>query len=241
MRILIIRHGEPDYEHDALTAKGEIEAKLLSERLQKEKIDYIYTSPLGRARLTAKPTLEKLGKEEVVLDWLREFIYPVTDDEGNACHNAWDQLPRLWTVHDENFTLDGWKNTALSLSGDIGAHYDNVVENLDALISKHGYVRRGMVYEVQRANTDTIALFCHFGLESVLLSRLLNLPIFALWHGTVALTSSVTVIATEEREKGIASFRMSLFGDCSHLSTNGEELSFSARFCEIYDDMSQRH
>ena len=33
MRILIIRHAEPDYEHDSLTEKGEREAALLAERL----------------------------------------------------------------------------------------------------------------------------------------------------------------------------------------------------------------
>jgi formamidopyrimidine-DNA glycosylase len=36
MRILIIRHGDPDYEHDTLTEKGHREAKLLAEKLVKE-------------------------------------------------------------------------------------------------------------------------------------------------------------------------------------------------------------
>ena len=33
MRLLMIRHGDPDYEHDCLTEKGKREAKLLSQRL----------------------------------------------------------------------------------------------------------------------------------------------------------------------------------------------------------------
>ena len=33
MRILIIRHGDPDYEHDSLTEKGLREANLLKKRL----------------------------------------------------------------------------------------------------------------------------------------------------------------------------------------------------------------
>ena len=40
MRILIIRHGDPDYERDTLTEKGHREAQLLANRLGKEKIDY---------------------------------------------------------------------------------------------------------------------------------------------------------------------------------------------------------
>ena len=37
MRILIIRHGDPDYANDTLTEKGHKEAKLLAEKLKKEK------------------------------------------------------------------------------------------------------------------------------------------------------------------------------------------------------------
>ena len=39
MRILIVRHGDPDYEIDSLTEKGWVEAGHLSERLASEKID----------------------------------------------------------------------------------------------------------------------------------------------------------------------------------------------------------
>ena len=70
MRILIVRHGEPDYAHDTLTEKGWREAELLSERLCKEKIDDFYVSPLGRAKDTASLTLKKMNREAVVLDWL---------------------------------------------------------------------------------------------------------------------------------------------------------------------------
>ena len=39
MRILIIRHGDPDYANDTLTEKGHREAKLLAEKLKKEKYE----------------------------------------------------------------------------------------------------------------------------------------------------------------------------------------------------------
>ena len=57
MRILLIRHGDPDYENDSLTEKGRREAHMLASRLINERIDYIYTSTMGRAMETAKPTL----------------------------------------------------------------------------------------------------------------------------------------------------------------------------------------
>ncbi|HBY72048.1 MAG TPA: histidine phosphatase family protein, partial [Lachnospiraceae bacterium] len=42
MRILFVRHGEPDYEHDSLTPKGFREAELLADRLEKLKIKDFY-------------------------------------------------------------------------------------------------------------------------------------------------------------------------------------------------------
>ena len=81
MRLLFIRHGDPDYENDTLTAKGEREALLLADRLQSEKIDAAFVSPLGRARRTAQPALERLGMRGEIVDWLQEFVYPVRHPE----------------------------------------------------------------------------------------------------------------------------------------------------------------
>ena len=73
MRILIIRHGDPDYEKDSLTEKGWREAALLAERISKMEVAAFYVSPLGRARDTAGLTLEKMNRKAVVCDWLQEF------------------------------------------------------------------------------------------------------------------------------------------------------------------------
>ena len=62
MKILIIRHGDPDYEHDTITEKGRREVELLTKRVAKWKnITKIYVSPLGRAQATAVPSLKALG------------------------------------------------------------------------------------------------------------------------------------------------------------------------------------
>ena len=90
-------------------------------------------------------------------------------------------------------------------------------------------------------NNDTIIFFCHFGLECVLLSHLLNISPMVFWHGCVAAPSSVTTLTTEERRQGIAAFRMSSFGDISHLYANNEPPAFAARFCEAYGNKDQRH
>lgn len=90
-------------------------------------------------------------------------------------------------------------------------------------------------------NDDTIVLFCHFGLECVLLSHLLGISPMVLWHGLCAAPTSVTTLYTEERRPGIASFRMTAFGDTSHLYVADEPPAFAARFCECYDHTDERH
>ena len=102
-------------------------------------------------------------------------------------------------------------------------------------------MREGDYYRAEKANRDTLVLVCHFGLECVLLSHLMNVSPMVLWHGMCAAPSSLTSIYTEERREGIASFRVSCFGDISHLYAAGEEPSFAARFCETYDNMDERH
>lgn len=73
MRILLIRHGDPDYEHDTLTEKGRREAELLAKRASSLAMGSCYQSPLGRAMDTAQPCLKATGKDAEVLEWLREF------------------------------------------------------------------------------------------------------------------------------------------------------------------------
>ena len=67
MKLLIVRHGDPDYSIDSLTETGWIEAELLSDRLCKLDVKAFYCSPKGRARDTAKATLEKLGRQAEIL------------------------------------------------------------------------------------------------------------------------------------------------------------------------------
>lgn len=238
MKILIIRHADPDYSVDSLTEQGRVEAELLSQQLIKRDIKAFYVSPLGRARDTANYTLEKLGREATVCDWLREF--PPRIDKPNAPQSiCWDWLPEDWTGDARFYSKDEWYKPD-AMNG-VYEEYLRVANGLDSVLEKHGYRRDGNFYRADNANEDTIAFFCHFGLECVLLSHLLGISPMPLWHGFCAAPSSVTTLVTEERKKGIAYFRTGVFGDVSHLYIGGEEPSFSARFCETYDNFEQRH
>lgn len=235
MRLLFIRHGEPDYEKDSLTPKGFREAEYLAEYLAGEKIDYCYVSPLGRAKDTALSTLQKKRMQAEECDWLQEFPAKVIRPDKGYKINCWDFLPQDWTNVREYYDRDAWAQTALMKEGGVWEEYVHVTKSFDALLEKHGYVRDGNCYRAERANRDTIAFFCHFALECVLLGHLIGVSPMTLWHGFCAAPSSVSTVMTEERREGIASFRISRFGDVSHLYIKGEAPSFFARYCETFD------
>lgn len=257
MRILFIRHGDPDYENDTLTPKGHREAKLLSDIIQDLDIGDCYVSPLGRARDTARYSLEKLGKTAPILDWLQEFpakvnlnlapelkaAYPDVkmDGDGYRPRIVWDMLPGYLSAHPEYTDPHRWKESLVAQNGDLNQVYTSVVTQFDSLLADYGYIRKDGYYAVEKGHTKTITFFCHFGITCLLLSRLWNISPFLLWHSLALAPSSVTEVVTEERSKGIAYFRGLRLGDVSHLTLGGEMPSFSARFCETYENMEQRH
>jgi len=242
MKLVIIRHGDPDYVHDSLTEQGFIEAELLSEKVKKMNVAAFYCSPLGRAKATAKPCLEKMRRDAEILDWLREFPPQISGKEGDTEKScAWDWLPSAWCAEPDFFDKDKWMNVPIFAEAGVPEAYKYVCDGLDKLLAKHGYVREGSFYRAEKPNEDTVVLFCHFGLECVLLSHILNVSPMILWHGTCAAPTSVTTLVTEERREGISYFRMGSFGDTSHLYIKGVEPSFAARFCETYYRMDQRH
>lgn len=241
MKLIIIRHGDPDYSKDSLTEKGWREAALLAEWISRLEVKEFYVSPLGRARDTALLTLEKTGRNAVVCDWLQEFPVKIRrpDVEG-LCPIAWDWLPQDWTSEPAYYQLDSWTDTEIMREARVKKEYDRVIKEFDRLLAENGYVRDGAYYRAERANRDTLVFFCHFGLECVLLSRLMNASPMILWHHLCAAPTSVTTLVTEERRQGKAVFRMLGFGDITHLNAGGEEPAFAARFCETYDS-DERH
>ncbi|MBQ9714587.1 MAG: histidine phosphatase family protein [Clostridia bacterium] len=238
MRILIIRHGDPDYANDTLTEKGHREAALLAQKLGKEKIDYFYSSPLGRARHTCDYVARAHGREQDIVekDWLQEFGCGMLNFPSGNSYHAWDWLPKEWANEESMYHYKNWYKQEVYKDADIERRVRHVTDGLDEVLAKHGYVREGELYKTEQGNHDTIAFFCHFGLEMLLLSHLLGFSPIPLWHHFTALPSSVTTIYTEERVKGTAIFRCAGFGDVGHLYAGGEEPSFAARFCEVYED-----
>ena len=105
MRIIFVRHGEPNYKLDCLTELGKLQAERCAEALKNERIDVIYSSDLSRAFETAIPVAKAHGLTVIPHKGLREIFagewenllfdeieatYPDTwrvwrEDIGNAC------------------------------------------------------------------------------------------------------------------------------------------------------------
>lgn len=244
MKLIFVRHGEPDYTIDSLTEKGRKEAELLSDRMERidreEQIREIYVSPLGRAQETAAPSLKRLHRNAVTLDWLEEFPPRILrPDSSGERKITWDWLPEDWTARSCFYDPDRWGEDPVMREAHVKERYDSVCSSFDRLLASHGYVRENQMYRAEQANRDTLVFFCHLGVECVLVSHLLHMSPMQLWQGFCLQTSSVTRICTEERRKGKACFRVLYFGDISHLYAAGEQPSFAARFCECFDDAEQ--
>jgi len=235
MRIVFIRHADPDYSIDSLTEKGRWEAKLLADRLEKLNITDFYCSPLGRARDTALITLSRMGRTATICDWLQECPCRVADELAGGVRVPWDMNPGYWTRKDKFFDKDNWLSDPLIAKSDTPENYVRVCAGLDALLAQYDYIRDGVIYRCEKGNSDTIVLFCHFGVMAMALSHLMNMSAPQLWHSFYVAPSAVTTLITEERVKGEAYFRCVGFADTGHLYSGGEALSLSGFFRETYD------
>jgi 2,3-bisphosphoglycerate-dependent phosphoglycerate mutase len=79
-RIIVARHGEPEYERPemgvsggSLTARGREEARELGERLRSERVAGVVSSELSRAVQTAEIAANVLGLPVRVRERLQEF------------------------------------------------------------------------------------------------------------------------------------------------------------------------
>ncbi|MCR5583863.1 MAG: histidine phosphatase family protein [Lachnospiraceae bacterium] len=259
MRLILIRHAEPDYPNNTITEKGRREAAALAERIKNWDVTAFYMSPLGRAMDTAKPTLDALGRTAELLDWAKEFDYRCIDPATGRDHLCWDYVPSDWTANEKCFTQEEWATSdPMAQNPEIEINFKRVCSELDKLLLKYGYARDGKIYRtvgrkqenrIRTASPNnmeggfsdseddkgpTIVIFCHLGVACLMMAHLLNIPFMTLTHGLFIPPSSINVLTTEERWEDEASFRAQAIGDCAHLLKNGERISSAGAFSPAF-------
>lgn len=238
MRLIFIRHGDPDYVNDTLTEKGWKEAECLSKRVSKwENITDIYLSPLGRAKDTASLSLKKLNRTGITYDWLKEFWVPIENPNNHVVSVPWDFYPEYWTNDPILYDKDNWFNAKIYEGTDIKEKATEVFDGIDTLLAKYDYHRHDNYYLTNKTDDDTtLVFFCHLGVSCLILSHLLGLSPVVMWHSFFLAPTSVTIAATEERNPGKAQFRIQVMGDTRHLHDLNEPVSKAGYFTDVFNE-----
>lgn len=206
MRLLLIRHGHPDYTTDTLTELGRRHAEACAERLAEEGITRLYASTHGRATETAEAIGKVCGLPVLPLAFMREIGWnPMTE-------------AALREVAEGHSLLD-------AAFAEAPAYAENVVppraivlaEALDAFLLELGYRREGEGYRVERDNRETVAIVSHAGSGTAALSHLLSLPLPFLFGQTSPDFTSVTEVTLAGEVGTLTAPRLTLFNDARHI------------------------
>lgn len=218
MRLIFVRHGEPDYVKDCLTDTGRLQAEAASERLLREGISKIYASPCGRAQETASYTAEKLGLPILTLDYMREICWGfkgVTPLYKSG--HPWTLALRMAEEENLSLTETLWTEHPF-FSNNAATDCDRMIEErIDGFLEELGYRREENRYLCVSDDTDkTVALFSHGGSGACALSRMLNLPFPYLAAVMPYGFTSITILSFPNGKGSHVIPRLELFNDMSH-------------------------
>ena len=232
MLLYIVRHGDPIYETDTLTEKGFIQAEAVAKRMERSKIDRVFSSPMGRARLTAEPTCRILGLECNIEEWTHEItdeylFTPFPDGipkSINSVQNTYyRENGRLEISYEDTYTCPGIEQA-------------NIKDSVEA-IEKHGYVfleKLGYKYEngifkILRENEERIALFCHAAMTRAWMSVLFHIPLHIVSASFSPTHTGVTVLEFKNNQNGVTAPKCLCFSDMSHLYAEGPDMIHNSR------------
>ena len=177
MKIVYVRHGQPDYKTDTLTPLGQMQATAAAERLKAFGITEIYSSPLGRARETAQFAADELGMPVTVIDSFRELGWGRWDAEpGTRKITPWEHAHQFAT-EGKCLTAPDWREKEPWCDDKVVERVQFATDGFDAFMEKQGYLREGEHYVVtQDAADKTIAIFGHGGHSTAIFAHMMNIP-----------------------------------------------------------------
>lgn len=228
MRIVFVRHGDPNYSEDCLTETGRRQAERAAQRVEREGIGKIYSSSCGRAYETATYAAQRLGMGITKLDFMREIAWG--GEEGLYC----DGHP--WICADDMFVRDGlspcddlWKEHRHFKNNRVLHCLDDVSAEFDRLLERHGYSREGRLYRCVRENLETVAVYSHQGSSSVVISHLLGLS-FAYFCAVCPLElTSVSVLSLNAPVGETAVPKIEILNDARHIRMMEKDAEATAR------------
>ena len=175
MRLIMVRHGEPDYANDCLTQTGRLQAGAAAQRLMEEDITEIYASPMGRAQQTAQAASGLLGLPVTTLLFMREVIWSGERDVPFNGH-PWLAADQMVSQGDSILAPD-WRSHPYFRDNAVLGCYDLIAEEIDAFLAQKGYRHEGERYWCTAEKEENIALFSHGGSGSCAIAHMLSLPL----------------------------------------------------------------
>ena len=215
MRMIFVRHGEPDYTHDCLTEKGRLQAEAAARRLEREGIEEIYASPMGRARETAQCTARRLSLPIQTLDYMHEISWGGENIPENG--HPWTLGEWMIAQEDFDFYASDWRKHPYFCKNAATECFDKVSAGIDGFLSSQGYRHEGSRFFCCAEKEKTVALFSHGGSGACALSHLLALPFPYVSTVLPYEFTSVTILAFPFLPGKYVHPRIELFNDKAHI------------------------
>lgn len=218
MRIIFVRHGHPNYEKDCLTELGHRHAEAAAERLKDEKIQRIFSSPLGRAYETAEHIADPFGLDIEVCGFMREIGWRSIDgtpifQDGHP----WFTVDRM--VSEGQSVMDAsWNQQEPFCNNKVIDCAKNVVAGLDEWLASLGYERDGLYYRVCNGNEDTVVMASHGGSSSVAIAHLFNLPFPFVCTAIKLDFTSISIVSLKGENGSLISPEIEILNDARHIA-----------------------
>jgi len=232
MLLYIIRHGDPDYSTDTLTPRGLLQAEAVGKRMLKSGIDRIFSSPMGRAKMTAEPSCRLLGLKCEIEDWTKEISDSIMTNYPDGIKKSITALQNTVFRSDGGLGLDysdAFESHGIAESG-MREAIPTIEKNGHRFLEKLGYKAEGENFRILYPNEDKVALFCHAGFARAWISTLMRIPIHLMWAGFGYTHTGVTVLEFKNNEDGITAPHCLCYSDMSHLYADGPD----TEYCTVY-------
>ncbi len=218
MRLIFVRHGEPDYVKDCLTAEGRLQAAATAKRLKEEHISRIFSSPMGRACETASYTADMLGLPIEKLDFMHEIRWgdPDADMTGEEGH-PWTLSCKLFCEASSEPAMDAWRAHPYFEKNRCLDYYDMISFEIDKVLEELGYQRRDRRYFCVNENRENIALFSHGGSGGCALSHLLNVNFVYMFSAMTYGLCSICIVDFPADKGSFVVPRIELYNDMDHV------------------------
>lgn len=233
MLLYLIRHGDPDYPTNTLTLRGMFQAEAVGKRMADAGIDRIFSSPMGRARLTASPAARLTGLPIEIEEWTHEIGKEKNTTFPDGKRKSISLVPNIylrengaWDIpYDQTLTAPGFDTIAEK----IRPTFDYIDQSGRDFLERLGYREENGVYRILQPTHERVALFCHAAFMRAWLSTLLHIPKHMMWADFAITHTGVTVLEFRHHKSGFTAPKCLCLSDISHLYAAGMDTVYDNR------------